>query len=733
MSNSKRFFTACCLFTLILTCIFSINAYAATNTQRIAGNNRYETSIKTSTFGWSTSKYAVLATGDNFPDALSAAPLAKKYNAPLILTEKDYLRDDLSSELKRLKVSEVFLVGGTGVISTNVEQQLNSMGILTTRLAGSNRYETSVKIAEKLGSSDKIVVTTGEDYSDALSVSPIAAKMGMPIILVSKNNMDSSTKAYLNGRIISKSYVIGDSSVISNNVAAKIPNFERILGNDKYQRNVNIINKFSSICDLSRVYIATGENFADALSGSAIAAKTSSVIILTGKLPSDVSKNFISGNSSKIKEIDVLGGDGAVSSSALKQFGNINEVQYMSDIIKPYYHNAGYYVNQYLTMGNNKYTNGYRFETTYSDGTYSFNLAGNYKSITGLIGLDDEDNSRDVTVNVYGDDKLIATYTLKAGSIAQTLNLNVSGITKLDFKISSGSDVDLVNAMKDVDGSLMQIPGSGNDEANISGYMSDITEPYYHNAGYYVNQYLTMGDNKYIDGYRFETTYSDGTYSFNLAGNYKSITGLIGLDDEDNSRDVTVRVYGDDKLITTYTLKAGSIAQTLNLNVSGITKLDFKISSGSDVDLINVMKDGDSSAIQVPAGGSSQTGTSQYMSDIIKPYYHNAGYYVNQYLTMGDNKYTDGYRFETTYSDGTYSFNLAGNYKSITGLIGLDDENNSKDVTVNVYGNDKLIATYTLKAGSIAQVLNLNVAGITKLDFKISSGSDVDLVNSILK
>lgn len=286
-----------------------------------------------------------------------------------------------------------------------------------------------------------------KDYSEALSVSPIAAKMGMPIILVSKNNMDSSTKAYLNGRIISKSYVIGDSSVISNNVAAKIPNFERILGNDKYQRNVNIINKFSSICDLSRVYIATGENFADALSGSAIAAKTSSVIILTGKLPSDVSKNFISGNSSKIKEIDVLGGDGAVSSSALKQFGNINEVQYMSDIIKPYYNDESYDVNDDMTMGGNKYTNGYRFDMYYSERTYSFNLSSNYKSIIGLIGLDDRNNMDDVTVEIYGDDKLLATYTLKAGSIAQALNLNVAGITKLDFKISGSSDVDMVNCI----------------------------------------------------------------------------------------------------------------------------------------------------------------------------------------------------------------------------------------------------------------------------------------------
>ena len=121
---------------------------------RLSGNDRYSTSIAISKNGWTNSDYAILTTGEGYPDALSAAPLAKKYNCPIILTSKYSLSDAIAAELKRLNVKEVFILGGTGVISNNIDDQLHKNDITVTRLAGADRYETSSKIAEKVGTND---------------------------------------------------------------------------------------------------------------------------------------------------------------------------------------------------------------------------------------------------------------------------------------------------------------------------------------------------------------------------------------------------------------------------------------------------------------------------------------------------------------------------------------------------------------------------------------------------
>ncbi|KJR45615.1 N-acetylmuramoyl-L-alanine amidase [Desulfosporosinus sp. I2] len=54
----------------------------------MAGFDRFETASKIAKSGWTQSDYAILAYGGNYPDALSSAPLAKKYNAPILLNDR---------------------------------------------------------------------------------------------------------------------------------------------------------------------------------------------------------------------------------------------------------------------------------------------------------------------------------------------------------------------------------------------------------------------------------------------------------------------------------------------------------------------------------------------------------------------------------------------------------------------------------------------------------------------
>jgi Putative cell wall-binding domain len=167
----------------IVFCNFTPSQAKAAEIDRIWGSNRYETASKIALEGWETSKYAILVTGENYPDALAATPLSKKLDAPILLTEKNRLTEITLNTMKLLQVSEVFIIGGTGVVSTNVYYALINHGLKPKRISGANRYETSLEIAKLLGVSKGIFAVYGGDFADALSVGPVAASLGMPIIL----------------------------------------------------------------------------------------------------------------------------------------------------------------------------------------------------------------------------------------------------------------------------------------------------------------------------------------------------------------------------------------------------------------------------------------------------------------------------------------------------------------------------------------------------------------------
>lgn len=310
------------LIVISILCIsfsFSVSTYAATTKTRISGSDRYKTAVEISISMWAdgSSQIALLATGDNFPDALSAAPLAKKLDAPILLTEKDELTSCTEKELVRLGVKTVYIIGGTGVISLQTENKLKSMNMTVIRLGGQDRYETSIKIAEQLVSPEQLAVATGDDFSDALSIAPFAASHNMPIILMPKDYVPDCVKNYLASVNIKRTFIIGGSEIISDEAAIVFPNTYRIQGDDKYKRNLAVIDNFYSVQEFSTVYIATGNNFPDALSGSVIAARESSPILLVDNVPSQEDIEFINTYKLFILTYKILGGEGAVLPSTL--------------------------------------------------------------------------------------------------------------------------------------------------------------------------------------------------------------------------------------------------------------------------------------------------------------------------------------------------------------------------------------------------------------------------------
>ncbi|AKN33475.1 hypothetical protein Ccar_22660 [Clostridium carboxidivorans P7] len=308
------------LLTIILAlgiASFSITSVSAeAQTKRLWGSDRYGTCADIVKDGWqTTSYYAVIVNGENFPDALSAAPLAQKYKAPILLTENDTLNSNTADQLKRLNVKKVFIVGGQGVVSAGVEKAINNLGIETVRYKGEDRGETSIKVASQVGTKNGVIVAIDDDYTDALSAAPIAANLQMPIILVSKDTFSSSLSNFILMNNIPKTYVLGDSNIISDRVANMFPNVKRITGSNKYERNINIIKEFESNVNFGNVCIAYSEQFADALSGAAFAANNSNPIILVGNNVENCTNSLIKDKLSSIKNVTVLGGSAGVKDS----------------------------------------------------------------------------------------------------------------------------------------------------------------------------------------------------------------------------------------------------------------------------------------------------------------------------------------------------------------------------------------------------------------------------------
>ncbi|ADK14074.1 MULTISPECIES: cell wall-binding repeat-containing protein [Clostridium] len=298
----------------IIGILGNTKVYASPTVDRYGGMDRYETSAKVCDAGWSTNTdYAVLVNGDDYHDALSAAPLAKKYNAPILLTNTEVLNPYTSSELIRLNVKNVFIVGGKGVVSQSIEDSLVAKGMKVVRVGGKDRYETALQVAAKIGKTSEIALVNGNDFRDGMTIASIAALKGMPIILTDGENMPASVKKYLgNTSKMAQIYVVGDANTISDNVISGLSNVKRIgSGGNVYARNVSIIQAFQNEVNTGTLYIASAKNFPDSLSASALAPKTSSPVLFVDSPMDEATSNFL--KTHIVNSLKILGGTGSVS------------------------------------------------------------------------------------------------------------------------------------------------------------------------------------------------------------------------------------------------------------------------------------------------------------------------------------------------------------------------------------------------------------------------------------
>lgn len=284
---------------------------------RISGADRYDTAVQTSKAGWPNgATTAIIARGDLYPDALAGAPLAYKKNAPILLSQSTDLNELTKKELTRLKVKNVILLGGKSALSDKVKKQIENMGITVNRVSGSNRYDTALEIAKELNPvKNEAILATGFNFPDALAVAPYAAEKGVPILLTDSKTIATNVFDY--AKQFKTVTLIGGKAAIDPTIEKKFTNKTRISGTDRYETAAKIVRELYS--ENNKIYISTGANFPDALTGSVLAAKNKTGILLTQKSFVPPSAEIVFPQQ-QVKSFQVFGGTGVVEDKVITAF-----------------------------------------------------------------------------------------------------------------------------------------------------------------------------------------------------------------------------------------------------------------------------------------------------------------------------------------------------------------------------------------------------------------------------
>ena len=196
-------------------------------TTAVAGSDRYGTAIAASraAFADGTVKVAVVASGENWPDALGASALAGAVRGPVLLTRPGALPGGLASELQRLGVTEVVVVGGASAVGAAVERALDGLsGVAVKRLGGANRYETARIVATETaarvrsagGTLDtSVFVATGANFPDALAASPISYAEARPIVLTTSGALSADASAAITALGADEAVILGGTGPVS--------------------------------------------------------------------------------------------------------------------------------------------------------------------------------------------------------------------------------------------------------------------------------------------------------------------------------------------------------------------------------------------------------------------------------------------------------------------------------------------------------------------------------------
>lgn len=306
------------------------------NVVRIGESDRYATAAKIATTNWNNPKDVILVCGEGYADAVSASVLSKQLDAPIVMTNSSSLNENAKNALNTLKPQNIYVIGGYSSISENIRNYLKNANYNVIELSGKNRYETNAAVAKqlvKLGMKvDKVMLVSGEGFSDALSVAPIAAAKGEILLLGTNNSSEMKSIFDFVKANNSEVTVIGTSNSINDNIYSELKAVDRINGgSNRFQTNLNVLKKFKGDLKNDKIFIANAsseDGYADALVGSSLAGKyASNLILVDGENDSATADaiNYIKDNIASTADLNVIGGTGVISDNLVNKIKSNNQ------------------------------------------------------------------------------------------------------------------------------------------------------------------------------------------------------------------------------------------------------------------------------------------------------------------------------------------------------------------------------------------------------------------------
>lgn len=283
---------------------------------RLAGADRHSTAASVSAAGWPAGAPAAIVTGgDAYAETLVSSALARKLAGPILLTRADALHPAAAEELARLRPTEVVVVGGEDTVADGVLDEIASAAGIARgavrRIGGGDAYETAALVADEVGvrPTDTVFLASGERLADALSVSPLCAQGGSPVLLTRASDMPTVTAAWLATRAHARTYVIGGTLAVPETQTAGMPGLLRFAGPDRYGTNMAVLSAFYGRATSLRPYAASGVTLVDALTiGPKAGGERQPVLLTGGRTLAAGTRLWVTNSRPRIAEFTMCGG-----------------------------------------------------------------------------------------------------------------------------------------------------------------------------------------------------------------------------------------------------------------------------------------------------------------------------------------------------------------------------------------------------------------------------------------
>jgi putative cell wall-binding protein len=320
--------------------------------KRIAGaSDRYDTAVKISQTQFPTAhtiNRLVIASGENYPDALAAGPLAAVIGGPILLTQKNTLPSQTNTEITRvLKTSDangsttdIYVIGGTAAISNAVLNSIKGLhpGFEVKRIAGAtDRVDTAIAISKEMdalrGNPISFAIASGYNSMDAAAIAVPMTDAGIQVgttsnwrrsavLLTNTSNLDSRVSAYLNSKKsgVVAMYIAGSTSNVSASAQTALNTIfgaskvTRVSATDHYDLPPMIASQFYSTP--SKVGVTTGENFPDVLAAGPLAASLHMPLFYSDNVVvNDSISYYMDHHLATLDSVYVFGGTAAISNN----------------------------------------------------------------------------------------------------------------------------------------------------------------------------------------------------------------------------------------------------------------------------------------------------------------------------------------------------------------------------------------------------------------------------------